>query len=544
MLTRPFKDYDQAVREFRWQVPRSFNFGRDVVDFHAADRDRLALVCTREHGAAQRYNFSDIARRSSQFAHVLARAGLRSGERVLIQLPRIAQWHVAMTACTKLGLVPVPCIEMLTAHDLQYRIDHCEAAGVITTPTHVDKYPRAATGQCPSLRVRACVTRGDLLPAGWLDIDAEANREANDFACVDTPAESPAILFYTSGSTGMPKGVTHSARGLWTWRLSAACWQGIGPDDLNWCTADTGWSKSGTGVLFAPWGVGAAVMFHEGGFNAQRRLQLVSEQGVNVFCAAATEFRQFIDMDVSGHDFSRLRLCVSAGESVNPEVVTRWKQLTGVDLLDGYGQTETLMTILNYPCMPVKPGSMGKPMPGLAFEVIDDEGALKADGEVGHIAMALPNPQFMLGYWNDAHRTRDSIRITPRGERWITGDMGYRDADGYWFYTGRSDDIISSAGYRIGPMEVENAMMEHPAVREVAAVGKPDARRGEIVKAFVVLRAGFAASDALIAELQAFTQRQTAPYKYPREIEFRDELPKNPAGKLLRRVLREQAAQS
>lgn len=536
MLQQAFREYDQAVRAFRWDLPRTFNFGRDVVDFHAADRNRLALLCTRDDGPAQRHSFGDIARRSSQFARVLQRAGLRTGDRVLIQLPRIGEWHIAMTACTKLGLVPVPCIEMLTAHDVEYRIQHCEAAGVITTPANAPKYER-----CSGLKVRASV--GTPAWPAWLDLNAEADREASDFACVDTPIEAPAILFYTSGSSGMPKGVTHAARALWAWRLSAQCWQGIGPDDLNWCTADTGWSKSGTGVLFAPWGVGAAVMFHQGGFNAQRRLQLVSEHGVNVFCAAATEFRQFIDMDLSGCDFSKLRLCVSAGESVNPEVVLRWKDMTGVDLLDGYGQTETLMTILNYPVMTVKPGSMGKPLPGSTFEVIDDDGALKPDGEVGHIAMVLPSPQFMLGYWNDPQRTRDNIVATPRGERWLTGDMGYRDADGYYFYTGRSDDIISSAGYRIGPMEVENAMMEHPAVREVAAVGKPDAQRGEIVKAYVVLRQGFEASAALVAELQEFTKRQTAPYKYPREIEFRAELPKNPAGKLLRRVLRQEAAQ-
>jgi acetyl-CoA synthetase len=525
-------NYEQAVRDFRWELPRSFNFGRDVVDWRAAQDDRLALLCTTDTGPAERHPFSDISRRSGQFARVLERAGLKAGDRVLIQLPRIAEWHIAMTACTKLGAVPVPCIEMLTAKDLEYRAAHCQAAGVITAPANAGKYDR-----CASVRVRTCIGPHP----GWIDLVAEAARETGEFACADTPIDSPAILFYTSGSSGMPKGVTHAARALFAWRNSAAYWQGIGAGDLNWCTADTGWSKAGTGTLFAPWGMGSAVMFHNGGFDPVRRLELLAEHGVTVFCAAATEFRRLIQLDLSRFDLSKLRLCVSAGESVNPEVVTRWKELSGVDLLDGYGQTETLMVILNYPSMAVKPGSMGKPIPGTQFEVVDDDGAPCPPKSVGHIAMALPNPQFMLGYWNDEEKTRANILKTARGERWLTGDMGHRDADGYFVYTGRADDIISSAGYRIGPMEVENALMEHDAVMEVAVVGKPDAKRGEIVKAFVVLRPGVSASESLAGELQDFVKRTTAPYKYPREIEFRSELPKNAAGKLLRRVLRESA---
>jgi acyl-coenzyme A synthetase/AMP-(fatty) acid ligase len=530
VTTTPTFDYDRAVREFRAEPPSTFNFGRDVVDAHAAAADRLALLATNDAGAVARYAFSDVARRSAQYAHVLARAGLRAGDRVLVQLPRIADWHFAMTACTKLGAVPVPCIEMLTAKDVAYRIAHCDAGGVITTPANVAKY-----ADCGTLRVRACIGAAD----GWIDLPAEGAREPGEFACADTGAQAPAILYYTSGSTGMPKGVTHAARALWAWKYSALTWQGVGPGDLLWCTADTGWSKSGTSSLFGPWGAGAAVMFHDGVFDARRRLQLLAEHPVDVFCAAATEFRQFVQLDLSGQRFARLRLCVSAGESVNPEVVTKWKRATGIELLDGYGQTETLMTILNYPGMPVKPGSMGRPIPGARFEVIDDHGAEQPAGTVGHVAMALPHPQFMLGYWNDPDKTRAQIVATPRGERWITGDTGWCDTDGYWFYAGRADDVIGSAGYRIGPMEVENALMEHPAVREVAVVGKPDAKRGEIVKAFVVLRDGVEGSDALAAELQEFVRTITAPYKYPREIEFRAELPKNAAGKLLRRVLRD-----
>ncbi len=533
MSVLPMQDYPACHSAFRWEVPQRFNFGRDVVDAHAARQDRLALVCTSDSQATQRFLFSDIARLSAQYAHVLRRAGLRAGDRVLVQLPRIAAWHIAMTACTKLGLVPVPCIGMLTAKDVLYRIAHCDAQGVITLPEHTVKYQDA-----PGLRVRACIGVAD----GWLDLPQEAARENHDFQCEDTAAETPAILFYTSGSSGLPKGVCHASRALWAWRYSSDYWQAIGAGDLIWCTADTGWSKCGTGSLFGPWGAGSAVMVHDGVFDPARRMALLDQEKPTVFCAAATEFRQFIAMDLRPYDLSRLRLSVSAGESVNPEVVLRWRELTGVDLLDGYGQTETLMTILNYPGMPVKPGSMGRPLPGSSFEVVNDEGEALADDEVGQIALVLPNPQWMLGYWNDPEKTRASTLATARGLRWLTGDMGYRDRDGYFFYTGRADDIISSAGYRIGPMEVENAIMEHPCVLEVAVVGKKDAERGEIVKAFVVLKPGYVAGDALVQAIQQHVKTATAPYKYPREISFLPALPKNPAGKLLRRELRDRAA--
>lgn len=535
MQILPMHDYDGTVAQFRWELPTHFNFGRDVVDRFAAGDDPWALIASRADGSSSRYRFSDIARASSQIAALLQRHGVGAGDRVLVQLPRIAQWHMVMTACAKLGAVPVPCVEMLTHKDVAYRIQHSGAVAAVTTPGNVHKY-----AGCESLRLHLCTEAAP----GWLDMGAEMVREATDFACHDTPIEAPAVIYYTSGSSGMPKGVTHAARGLYAWRLSAAYWQQLGPGDIHWCTADTGWAKSGTGVLYAPWGQGATVVVHDGPFDPALRLQRMAELGVTVFCAAATEFRHFLQCDLSAYDLSRLRLCVSAGESVNPEVVQRWKVGTGVALLDGYGQTETLMTVLNYGCLPVKPGSMGKPIPGTSFEVLDDQGEPASAGVVGRIAMQLPNPQFMLGYWNDPLRTQEGIVQTPSGSFWITGDLGYRDEEGYYFYSGRDDDIIKSSGYRIGPMEVENALMEHPVVVETAVIGVPDAERGAIVKAFVVLRAGETASAALVQALQDHVKRVTAPYKYPREIAFCDSLPKSAAGKLLRRVLRDGEAQN
>ena len=526
----PMLDYDRTVATFRWELPPTFNFGRDVVDHLAASSDRLALIEASAVAPTRRYRFSDISAQSSQMAHVLKRGGVRAGDRVIVQLPRSAAWNVAMTACTKIGAIPIPCVEMLTAKDIAYRAQHSGAVAAVCSAKNIPKYDG-----CHDLRLKLSV---DTAAAGWLLLPDEMKREDRFFECQDTAIDAPAILYYTSGSTGNPKGVTHAARALFAWRLSAAYWHGIGPGDITWCTADTGWSKSGTGVLFAPWGVGSAVVVYDGPFEPTRRLELIRSFGVTVFCAAATELRQLIKADMARTNFSGLRLCVSAGETVNPDLVRKWSEVTSVPLLDGYGQTETLMTILNYPCMKVKPGSMGKPIPGTEFDILDDQGARLPAGEAGQIAMKLPNPQFMLGYLDDPIRTQESIQKSGDQSYWLTGDLGYRDADGYFFYVGRSDDLINSGGYRIGPMEVESALMEHPAVQEAAVVAKPDAERGEIVKAFVVLRGSVQGSPTLIKELQDHVKATTAPYKYPRDIEFCAELPKNAAGKVLRRVLR------
>lgn len=526
--------YDAARSAFEWRLPDRFNFGRDVVDFHAEHGNGLALLWTSDDRPSRRFNYLDVSVQSSRMAHVLQRSGLRKGDRIMVQLPRIPEWHLVMTACTKLGLIPIPCIEMLTAKDVEYRASHSGAVAVISTLENVKKY-----AHCSAIRHRFKIgSIEDKCDDGWTDLLHESTREPSEFSCVDVDIGDPALLYYTSGSSGNPKGVTHAAKALFAWKLSAAYWQQIGHGDLNWCTADTGWAKAGTGVLFGPWGMGAAVMFHNGKFDVRRRLQLIAEHGVTVFCAAATEFRQLIQLDVSLFDLSKLRLCVSAGESVNPEVVKRWLDMTGVKLLDGYGQTETLMTILNYPSMPVKPGSMGRPIPGTDFEVLSPDGDILPENDIGQLAMRLPNPQFMLGYWNDEAKTRDAIATSGGNEYWLTGDLGYRDADGYYYYTGRSDDIISSAGYRIGPTEVENALIQHEAIVETAVIGKPDMERGEIVKAFVVLKPGYVCDEVLVRSIQDFVKAITAPYKYPREIEFVESLPKSSAGKLLRRELR------
>ena len=523
-------DYAQMARDFTLDVPAGFNFGRDVVDAQAARNDKPALIWCNEAGEERRFLFSDIRRQSNQLANLLIRLGLRKGDRILILMSRLPEWQISMVACLKIGAIPIPCIEMLTPKDIAYRVNDAGATGAISTAPNCGKFD--------GLPLRTKVAVGGTA-TGWASF-SDAAQEPDQFECAAMSSEDPALLYYTSGSSGNPKGVLHACRALYAWRLSAAWWQTLDETDVKWCTSDTGWAKAGTGILFGPWSRGSCVLFFDGKFDPVHRLRLLAKYKVTVFCAPATEFRHLITAPVAEHDLSALRLSVSAGESVNPEVVRRWHELTGAQLLDGYGQTETLMTVLNYPCMPVKPGSMGKPIPGTRFEILGEDGSVLGDGEEGQLAMQLPNPQFMLGYWNNPARTQEAIKRVAGTDYWLTGDLAVRDSEGYLFYTGRADDIISSAGYRIGPTEVENALIEHPAVVESAVVARPDQERGEIVKAFIVLRAGFQPSDKLVEELQRHVQRVTAPYKYPRQIAFVDTLPKNASGKLLRRALRDQ----
>ena len=523
--------YPEIYAEFKWSLPATFNYGRDVVDVWAKRApDHTALIWCNTEGDQARFTYAQMARLSNQFANVLRQQGVSKGDRVIVMLPRIPHWQIAMLGCIKLGAVPIPCIEMLTHKDVAYRVEHSGAVGVVTTVSSAPKFLDQ-----PGLIMRLVV--GDL--PGWVGFEAAMSQASDRFEADDTALEDPAILYYTSGSSGLPKGVAHASRALFAWRNSSVYWHELTQDDVIWCTADTGWSKAGTSILFGPWSCGTTALFCDGRFDPAQRIEFIRRFGVTVFCAAATEFRQLVNEPIPAGALATLRMAISAGESVNPEVLTRWEAVSGVPLVEAYGQTETLMTVSNYANSPVKPGSMGRPLPGCQMAILDEQGQLLPAGERGQLALALPNPQLMLGYWNDPQRTA-MTRATHHGQEFfLTGDMARMDEDGYIYYEGRADDIISSAGYRIGPTEVENALSEHPAVLECAVVGSPDPVRGEVVKAFIVLRAGHMPDEALIQDFQEHVKRTTAPYKYPREISFVEDLPKTVTGKLLRRVLRD-----
>lgn len=516
---------------FIWDVPPDFNFARDVLDARAASGGR-GLLFVDAAGARRDYSFAELAEQSQRWAAALRDLGVGHGEHVIVVLPKTPQWLFAMTALLRLGAVAIPGAEQLRAKDLLFRAVHGDATTVIAPAANAIEID-TIRAEAPHL-TRFLIVGGER--AGWTPIEPLA-AAAEPFAGFPTTARDAAYIVYTSGTTKDPKGVVHEVAYTYAKRAQAALWFDCTPDDLVWSTAGTGWAKSLWNVLLGPWSCGSCIVLHEGGFHPDERMNMIRDLEVSVLCQAPTEYRLEAKMPdlASRWQLPHLRHCVSAGEPLNPEVLALWRAAFGLTILDGYGQTENSLLVANVRGMDVRPGSMGKPTPGHDVAVVDVHGDICAPGEVGDIGVRGTPPTLFTGYYkNDAETA--AVR---RGPWYLTGDRAQVDADGYFWFVGRSDDLISSGAYRIGPFEVESALLEHPAVVESAVVGSPDADRGNIVKAFVVLRSDYTASDALAKELKDHCKRVTAPYKYPREIEFVSELPKTRSGKIRRVELRQ-----
>ncbi len=529
-------DYLTGYREFSWPRPERFNFARDVVDVWAErDPDHLALHWVDDHGAEERRSFAEVAASSRRAANLLSNAGVRPGDYVVMILGRQLAWWEVLTASLRMGAVISPGTTQLSAKDIAYRVNAARATCVVTDAANAPKVDQVLA-ECPDLRVRVLV---DGEREGWIDYRQSMPAQSDAFETVDSLASEAALCYFTSGTTGYPKMCLHAHSYGLAHQTTGKYWLDLGPDDLHWNCSDTGWAKAAWSSYFGPWYQGAALFVHHTqGFNAARTLQLLSRHPITTFCGAPTIYRMFVLEDLSKYSFRTLRHCVGAGEPLNPEIIETWKRATGITIMDGYGQTETVLLCGNYRGMQPRYGSMGKPAPGIDLQVIDDDGRVVPPNTEGDLAVRVKPeaPQgLFLGYKGEPDKTASAFR----GDWYVTGDRARVDDDGYYWFVSRADDVILSAGYRIGPFEVESALIEHPAVAESAVVSSPDPKRGEVVKAFVVLAPGFEPSDDLAGELQDHVKSVTAPYKYPRLVEFVEELPKTVSGKIRRIELRD-----
>jgi acetyl-CoA synthetase len=477
------------------------NFARDVVD--SAAPDRLALVELSRAGERREWRFGEVADGAARMAGTLAAHGVGRGDVVMTLVGNRPEWVLTMVACWRIGAVVLPCNEQLRAKDLALRLAVAQPTLIVCDERNRAELEAARPGDIPVL----------LVP------DDALWRDAEPAPAVDLAATDPAVVIFTSGTSGEPKAVVHAQRYLAGQHVQATHWLAAQPGELVWCTAASGWSKSARNVFVAPWIRGAAALLHDDRFDPAQRLDVLERERVDVLCMAPTEYR-VIAKRTPLRPLPSLRGAVAAGEALNPEVLGAWHEAVGVWIRDGYGQTETGQMTGAPLDQPVRPGSMGQPLPGMRLWV--DDGELVADPSTV--------PTFFGGYLGDG--PPDLSRP------WRTGDRVHADDDGYLYFEGRTDDVIISAGYRIGPFEVESALVAHPAVAEAAVVAAPDDERGSVVRAVVVLRDGYAPADTLTRELQDHVKSTTAPYKYPRIVDYADELPKTSSGKIRRAVLR------
>ena len=538
-------DYQEVRSTFCWKCPSRFNFGVDVVDAWAESHPEKTAIHWVGPSGERIVTYREIATRSDQVAHALATLGLKSGDRILILLPRIVEWWEALIGVFKAAMVAMPGTTLLTRDDIAYRVKAAGAAAVITDRAGAGKVDEIVEG-LPELKYKIVV--GD--PSGmdgWHSYAAmlKASPSPTQTApqSASTRSDDPALIYFTSGTTGPPKMVlhTHASYGVGL-QVTGQCWLDLREDDLHWNISDTGWAKAAWSSLFGPWICGAGVFVHDSRekFAPTNVLDCLVKYPITTMCAPPTIYRMLVQQDLSGFHPAALRHCVAAGEPLDGEVISTWKQATGLTIRDGYGQTETVLLCGNFPGLEVKPGSMGLPAPGFDLAVIDQDGNRLPAGAEGDIALRI-EPDRPLGMFREYWRHPEATAQAFRHGWYVTGDRALTDDDGYFWFVGRADDVITSSAYRIGPFEVESALMEHPLVAEAAVIGKPDPMRGQIVKAFVVLTERTDGSEELKSQLQEHVKQATAPYKYPREIEFVSELPKTTSGKIRRVELRQRS---
>lgn len=543
-----FTSQEDFTNNFDINMPENFNFGYDVVDALAEKTpDAKAMIWCNDHGEEHIFTFADMKRMSDKTANYFKSIGIKKGDFVMLILKRHYQFWFSMVALHKIGAVAIPATHLLTKKDIVYRCNAADITTVIATGDgEVPEHVNAAAPDCPSLvnRVYVHAAESGELPEGWLDFNSGVEQADEHFERpqgeADTKIGDMMLMYFTSGTTGHPKMVVHNFSYPLAHVLTAKFWHNLVPGRLHFTVADTGWGKAVWGKLYGQWLCEATVFTYDysSKFQPVDLLHKIEQYKVESFCAPPTIYRFFIKEDLTKFDLSSLKYCTIAGEPLNPEIYHQFLKATGIKLHEGFGQTETVLTIGTTPWMEPKPGSMGKPMPKLGIDIIHPNGESCREGEEGEIVIRqdtkVPFGMFM-GYYKDEERTKsvwhDGI--------YHTGDIAWKDEDGYLWFVGRTDDVIKCSGYRIGPFEVESALLEHPAVLETAITAVPDELRGQVVKATIVLAKGYTASEELKKELQNHVKRTTAPYKYPRIVEFVDELPKTISGKIRRVEIRE-----
>ncbi|ELZ16945.1 AMP-dependent synthetase and ligase [Natrinema thermotolerans DSM 11552] len=538
-------NYTTEADSFEWDIPDSYAITSVVTDHADSAGDRVAVRFLDDEGAREERTYADIRDDMNRFANGLESLGVTEGDRVMHLFPRHPDAFAIQLGALATGSLLVPCSSMLRSKDIAFRADDCSATSIVVHESLTDMV-EPVLEETPLERVIVLDgSEDDLQGEGWTTVADVMAEESTDYDGPELAAEDPMTINYTSGTTGQPKPVLHKHRWQYCFnRINAPYWWGVDEDtdledELLWATTGTGWAK----WFWSPVGVGlttgATQLIYDGEFEPDTFLEIMEAEGVTKLCAVPTQYRMFANADLEDYDVT-LNDALSAGEPLNREPIERIQDAWGVTPRDGYGQTETVALVTNYPGIDVKPGSMGKPTPGVGATIIDvDDEETVEPGEIGEIAVPVDSPAIFDGYYEKPNLDEQKLS----GDYYRTGDLASRDEDGYFFFEGRADDIIISSGYRIGPFEVEDALVTHDAVAEAAVVDSPHEERGSVVKAYVILAEGHEGTDELKDDLQSFMKEETAPYKYPRRIEFTDELPKTSSGKIRRVELRKEEQQ-
>jgi acetyl-CoA synthetase len=527
--------YEEVYKHWKWDIPKKYNIGVDLIDKHAASKNRNKIALYWEDAArnAHQYTFETLRNLTNKFGNVLKTLGLQKGDRFLIRLPNVPAFQIAFLGGVKIGAVPIPSSVMFREHEIEYRLNDSSAKAVITTPKYVEEV-HAIKKNCKTLEHIIVVGDADDRELSFNDLMKDSSVHLDI-----EPTKSTDIAFfcYTSGTTGNPKGAVHLHRWVPGNDPSVLFWQNAIQTDIVAHTGDLNWIYPlGNGFLYT-WRWGISTLVYSGKFDPVHWFELLEKYRVTNLASVPTAYRMFLTVKDAEktYDLSSLRHCISAGEPLNPGVIKEWKRRFGVDVYDGIGMTEIMVYVSNMKDMKIKYGSCGRPQPGHECALLDENGTPVPAGETGILAVKKTDPGLFKEYWNKPEKTAESFK----GEWFLSGDVLYQDEEGYYWFSGRNDDLIKASGYRISPFEVESAIISYPDVLECAVVASPDQMRGTIIKAYVVLRDKNRASETLVKEIQEHTKKVAAPYKYPREIEFVTELPKTQSGKIKRKELRE-----